>query len=75
VPGETGLLLTWRGSRATFLPKVWDQLREPVEFVRHLKHKAGWSADFWADDLAVWRYGTEVLAAQRPARLAAAAAP
>jgi len=75
VPGETGLVLAWRGSRATFLPKVWDQLREPAEFLRHLKRKAGWSADFWADDLAVWHYGTEVLAAERPARPAGATAP
>jgi len=59
VPGEDGLLIAWRGSRATYLPKVWEQLRDPVDFLRHLKHKAGWRADFWADDVEVWRYHTE----------------
>jgi AmmeMemoRadiSam system protein A len=59
VPGEDGLVIAWRGSRATFLPKVWEQLCDPVEFLRHLKHKAGWSADFWAEDVEVWRYSTE----------------
>lgn len=63
VPGEDGLVLAWRGSRATFLPKVWEQLGDPVEFLRHLKHKAGWSADFWAEDVEVWRYFTESAAA------------
>jgi len=63
VPGQDGLVIAWRGSRATFLPKVWEQLRDPVEFLRHLKHKAGWSADFWADDVEVWRYVTESAAA------------
>lgn len=63
VPGEDGLVIAWRGSRATFLPKVWDQLRDPVDFLRHLKHKAGWSPDFWAQDVEVWRYFTESVAA------------
>jgi len=63
VPGEDGLLIAWRGSRATFLPKVWEQLRDPVDFLRHLKHKAGWRTDFWADDVEVWRYHTESAAA------------
>jgi len=63
VPGEDGLVIAWRGSRATFLPKVWDQLHDPVEFLRHLKHKAGWSPDFWAEDVEVWRYFTESVAA------------
>jgi uncharacterized protein len=63
VPGEDGLVVAWHGSRATFLPKVWEQLRNPVDFLRHLKHKAGWSADFWAEDVEVWRYVTESVAA------------
>ncbi len=66
-PGEDGLLLAWRGSRATFLPKVWEQLHEPEGFLRHLKRKAGWHEDFWAEDVEVWRYGAEVIAGERPA--------
>jgi hypothetical protein len=66
-PGVDGLVLAWRGMRATFLPKVWEQLRDPREFLQHLKQKAGWQADFWAADVEVWRYGTEIMSMERPA--------
>jgi AmmeMemoRadiSam system protein A len=67
VPGRDGLVLAWRGTSATFLPKVWDQLREPREFVRHLKLKAGWSAGFWSEEIEAWRYDTELISQSRPA--------
>lgn len=67
-PRVDGLVLTWRGQRATFLPKVWEQLPDPGEFIRHLKAKAGWDADFWAADVESWRYTVETMAVQRPAR-------
>lgn len=63
VPGEDGLVIAWRGSRATFLPKVWEQLRDPLDFLGHLKRKAGWAPGFWAEDVEVWRYFTESVAA------------
>ncbi len=65
VPGTDGLVLAWRGDRATFLPKVWEHLPEPTEFLAHLKRKAGWHDEFWAPDLEVWRYATEVFADER----------
>lgn len=58
-PGVDGLLIASCGSQATFLPAVWEQVREPAEFLRHLKLKAGWSADFWPEDMKVWRYTAE----------------
>ena len=64
VPGEDGLLIAWRGRRATFLPKVWEQLHEPREFLQRLKGKAGWPAGFWASDVEVWRYRTETFSAE-----------
>ena len=70
-PGEDGLLIAWRGSRATFLPKVWDQVGDPRDFLRRLKLKAGWTAGFWAPDVDVWRYRTETMSVQRPAGLPA----
>lgn len=66
-PGEDGLVIAWRGSRATFLPKVWEQLPDPRDFLGHLKHKAGWREDFWSADVEVWRYRTESLGLDRPA--------
>lgn len=62
VPGAHGLLIAWRGTRATFLPKVWGHLREPPDFLGRLKEKAGWPADFWAADVEAWRYETESIA-------------
>jgi len=65
VPGVDGLVIAWRGRRATFLPKVWEQIPDPKDFLRHLKHKAGWPGDFWASDVEVWRYETEIVAEPR----------
>ena len=67
VPGRDGLVIAWRGARATFLPKVWEQVAGPQEFLRRLKQKAGWPADFWAADIEVWRYETEVIGPVSPA--------
>jgi len=74
VPGRDGLVLEWRGMRATFLPKVWEQVAGPRDFLRRLKEKAGLDADFWAADVQVWRYETEIMAAERPSALEAVAA-
>jgi hypothetical protein len=74
-PGVDGLVIAWRGMRATFLPKVWEQLREPREFVQHLKQKAGWQPDFWAADIEVWRYGTDIMSLERPAARFARTSP
>ncbi len=77
VPGRDGLVIAWRGTRATFLPKVWvpkvwEQVGSAEEFLRRLKRKAGWAEDFWAADIEVWRYETEIVG---PAQARSAAAP
>lgn len=58
-PGHDGLILQFAGRRSTFLPAVWEQLPDPARFVRHLKMKAGWPADFWPPAMEAWRYTTE----------------
>ena len=57
-PGEDGLLLTDGSHHATFLPKVWEQLPEPEQFIAHLRTKAGLSADGWSDTIRCFRYCT-----------------
>jgi AmmeMemoRadiSam system protein A len=69
VPGRDGLVLEWRGMRATFLPKVWEHVTGPHDFLRRLKEKAGLGADFWTADVRVWRYQTEIMTVERPATL------
>lgn len=58
-PGVDGLLLRDGRARATFLPAVWETLPEPLDFLIHLKRKAGWPADYWSDTLEVFRYQAE----------------
>lgn len=57
-PGLDGLLLEDRGCRATFLPKVWEKMTSPHEFVEQLLLKAGLPPDHWSDSLRVSRYRT-----------------
>jgi len=64
-PGRHGLVLACGGRRATFLPKVWQQLPGRHEFLAQLKRKAGWSAGFWAEDLEAYRYEVEAFAVER----------
>ncbi|MDX1735530.1 MAG: AmmeMemoRadiSam system protein A [Halioglobus sp.] len=57
-PGMDGLLLEERNHRATFLPKVWEQLAEPREFLEQLLLKAGLPGDYWSATLRLSRYRT-----------------
>lgn len=58
-PGRDGLILAGGERRATFLPKVWDQLATPAEFVARLREKAGLASDHPPSELRAWRYVTE----------------
>jgi AMMECR1 domain-containing protein len=58
-PSIDGLILESDTGRATFLPAVWEQLPDPVLFVRHLKMKAGWPTTYWSNRVRCYRYTTE----------------
>jgi MEMO1 family protein len=64
-PGVDGVILEWRGRRATFLPQVWEQLPQPREFLAALKAKAGLPRDFWAHDLRLSSYRVRKFAQAR----------
>ena len=55
-PGVDRLLLEDRGRRATFLPKVWEQLPDPERFVEQLLVKAGLPPLHWSGTLRLQRY-------------------
>lgn len=55
-PHEDGVVLDWRGRRATFLPQVWVQMADAREFLSALRHKAGLPAGFWHEELTLSRY-------------------
>jgi len=58
-PGMDGLIFEDGLNRGTFLPTVWESLPERLDFLQHLKIKAGLPTDYWSDTVKVWRYTTE----------------
>ncbi|MFH1762877.1 MAG: AmmeMemoRadiSam system protein A [Gemmatimonadota bacterium] len=58
-PGVDGLLLEEPPHRATFLPQVWESLRDPKDFLEELFLKAGLRRDHWSDALRFHRYSVE----------------
>jgi AmmeMemoRadiSam system protein A len=61
-PGIDGLILQEGHRRGTFLPSVWESLPEPLQFLRHLKQKAGLPPDYWSETIRIYRYRTEMVA-------------
>lgn len=65
-PEVDGVIFSASGRRATFLPQVWEQLPTPVEFMAHLKQKAGLSARYWGADVYLERYTVHKWKEPRP---------
>jgi uncharacterized protein len=47
VPNEDGVILQKGLHQSTFLPQVWEQLPDKVQFLEHLSMKGGMPADGW----------------------------
>jgi len=60
-PGIDGLILSDGFHQGTFLPSVWESLREPRDFLQHLKQKAGLSSDYWSNTIKLERYTAEYI--------------
>ncbi|HEX4331382.1 MAG TPA: AmmeMemoRadiSam system protein A [Usitatibacter sp.] len=58
-PGTDGLVFEYHGQRATFLPQVWENISDPLDFLCELRRKAGLPARFWHPDVKLSRYGVE----------------
>lgn len=56
VPHRDGVLIAASGHRATFLPKVWEQVPEVDDFLAALWEKAGLGADAWPPGIEIQRY-------------------
>ncbi len=56
---KPGVVVAHGASRATFLPRVWEEIEEPAEFVKALLHKARLPENFWADDIKFYTYYAE----------------
>jgi hypothetical protein len=58
VPQVDGIILQSGLLQATFLPQVWEQLPDRVQFLEHLSRKAGMARDGWKTS-TVKRYRAE----------------
>lgn len=58
-PGEDGVVLEFHDQHATFLPQVWENLPDPLEFLSELRRKALLPSRFWHDEVRLWRYKVE----------------
>jgi AMMECR1 domain-containing protein len=52
------LLLEDGRYRSTFLPKVWDMITDPEEFLDQLLVKAGLTGGYWSETISFKRYRT-----------------
>ncbi len=55
-PGQDGLVLSDQGRRGLFLPQVWEMLRDPEDFVAHLKIKTGFARSYWSATMVAQRF-------------------
>ena len=46
-PHRDGVVLKVAGRTSTFLPQVWEQLPDKVDFLNHLSQKAGGAPSDW----------------------------
>ena len=55
-PYSDGVILRRGKSVVTYLPRVWEQLNDPRDFISRLLLKMGLPADYWDDDIVAERY-------------------
>jgi AmmeMemoRadiSam system protein B/AmmeMemoRadiSam system protein A len=63
-PDTDGLIIRDQGRQALFLPSVWEQVPDPLAFVRRLKLKAGLAAEHWSPTFEAYRFVTESFGAE-----------
>jgi AMMECR1 domain-containing protein len=62
-PRKDGVVLKIGLHGATFLPQVWEQIPDKVEFLNHLAQKAGCAPSDWrGKDVTVSIYHVEAFA-------------
>ncbi len=60
-PFKDGLILKYGNNQGTFLPDVWEELSDKVQFLSHLCIKAGLPQDCWLTlPVEIFRYRTKV---------------
>ena len=65
-PEIDGLVVDLDGRRVTFLPAVWDNVRDEADFVALLWRKAALAVGEWPSGLRTFTYRTEAFSDQQP---------
>lgn len=60
-PNIDGLLLQDGSHHASFLPSNWESLPSAMQFLQHLKHKAGLPPTYWSKTIKANRFTTHRL--------------
>jgi len=55
-PNIDGIIIKEGMKRGTFLPSVWEQLPDKKSFLTQLKLKAGFSPNYWSNNITIERY-------------------
>jgi AmmeMemoRadiSam system protein B/AmmeMemoRadiSam system protein A len=58
-PDIDGLIIRDGQHQALFLPSVWAEIPDTLNFVRQLKQKAGLRPDHWSQNFEAYRFTTE----------------
>lgn len=59
-PLVDGVIIRSNGQVVTYLPQVWEKLKEPEEFLSSLCQKGGWSTDCWENpEVKIYTYQAE----------------
>ncbi len=69
-PGVDGIVVEAGQHRATFLPSVWEELTEPLQFLDALWHKAGLTPRTWPPGIRISRYTAQHAGSDGRERLA-----
>jgi AmmeMemoRadiSam system protein B/AmmeMemoRadiSam system protein A len=57
-PGKDGVIMAYKGRQSTYLPQVWEELPDPVQFLSNLCLKQGSPANCWqSKETVLYRYG------------------
>ena len=60
-PNIDGIIIKDKGNQAVYLPSVWEQLPDKVQFLNSLKIKAGLNPKHFSDTFEAYRYTTEYI--------------
>jgi len=59
INNKIGIILKRGSNSATFLPQVWQQIPDKIQFLEHLSQKAGLNKDAWKNS-EIWFYNVNV---------------